>query len=135
MAEDLIRHRRRRGYTLIDNQPLTDPNLKYEVIGLLVYVLSKPDNWIIYKKELIASHQNGREAVAGILKRLEAGGYLQVIPHRGDHGRFSYNEYVFTDIAWEFNDEVAELPSNEGTDGQNNCEREAVNGAPCTGNR
>ncbi|CFX16524.1 Uncharacterized [Syntrophomonas zehnderi OL-4] len=131
MAEDLIRRRKKRGYTIIDNQPINDSNLKYEDIGLLVYVLSKPDDWVIYKKELISSHQNGRESVAGILKRLEAQGYLQIISHRSTKGRFAYNEYVFTDVAWNFEDE----PEEPLSDQQFNREREAVNGKPYTGNR
>lgn len=131
MAKDLIRRRKKRGYTIIDNQPINNSNLKYEDIGLLVYVLSKPDDWVIYKKELVSSHQNGRESVAGILKRLEANGYLQIIPHRDPKGRFSYNEYVFTDVAWEFEDEIQEPMLDQ----QFNHEREAVYGNPLTANR
>jgi len=81
---DICRKVRRRSFTMIDNQPVNDPNLRYEDIGLLVYVLSKPDNWFIYKQDLINSHQNGRESVNGILKRLEAHGYLMVKEERDE---------------------------------------------------
>lgn len=59
---DICRKVRRRSFTQIDNEPINDPNLKYEDIGLLTYVMSKPDNWTIYKNELISSHANGRKA-------------------------------------------------------------------------
>lgn len=126
MTEDIIRRRKRRGYTIVDNQPINNPDLKYEDIGLLVYILSKPDDWTIYKKELVSSHQNGRESVAGILSRLEANGYLQIIPQRSIKGRFSHNLYIFTDIAWEFVDEVGEAQHNGSL---------TMNGKPLTAKR
>lgn len=67
---DICRRIRRRTFTQIDNEPITDPDLRYEDIGLLTYVMSKPDDWIFYKNELVSSHANGRESVASILKRL-----------------------------------------------------------------
>jgi len=153
---DICRKVRRRSFTMIDNQPVNDPNLRYEDIGLLVYVLSKPDNWFIYKQDLINSHQNGRESVNGILKRLEAHGYLMVKEERDEKGRFTYKQYIFTDRAFDFDDEydppVAEqvYKEPENTKPENPCQigvlsidgkpstvsrqRKTVNGNPATYN-
>ncbi len=140
---DICRKVRRRSFTMIDNQPVNDPNLRYEDIGLLVYVLSKPDNWFIYKQDLINSHQNGRESVNGILKRLEAHGYLMVKEERDEKGRFTYKQYIFTDRAFDFDDEydpsVAEqvYKEPENTKPENPCQTGglSIDGNPSTGSR
>ncbi len=153
---DICRKVRRRSFTQIDNEPINDPNLKYEDIGLLTYVMSKPDNWTIYKNELISSHANGRESVASILKRLEERGYLMVIQGRTGKGYFSHNQYIFTDRAFDFGDEYEleentlqpEMPkdpkpetpwqtkvlSMNGNPSTDNRQRETVNGNPTPNN-
>jgi len=156
MMADICRKVRRRSFTQIDNEPINDPNLKYEDIGLLAYVMSKPDNWTIYKNELISSHANGRESVASILKRLEERGYLMVIQGRTEKGYFSHNQYIFTDRAFDFGDEYEleentlqpEMPkdskpetpwqtkvlSMNGNPSTDNRQRETVNGNPTPNN-
>jgi len=138
---DICRKVRRRSFTQIDNEPVNDQSLRYEDIGLLVYVLSKPDNWTIYKYELISSHSNGRESVAGILKRLEERGYLLVIKGRTGKGYFSHNQYIFTDRPFDFGDEyeLDETPPGMEYNGkpETPCKTEdsTVYGNPSTGTR
>lgn len=69
---DIFRRVKRRGFTQIDNEPINDPDLRFEDIGLLVYVMSKPDTWTIYKSNLESSHGNGRESIRSIFGRLQA---------------------------------------------------------------
>ena len=152
MMADICRKVRRRSFTQIDNEPINDPNLKYEDLGLLLYVMSKPDNWVIYKNDLISSHQNGRESVNGILKRLETRGYLTVDQGRSEKGYFNHKQYIFTDRAFDFGDEYdpdipgliqgepenyrpgtpcqAEVLSINGNPSTDNRQRETVNGNP-----
>lgn len=140
---DICRKVRRRSFTQIDNEPINDPNLKYEDIGLLTYVMSKPDNWTIYKNELISSHGNGRESVAGILKRLEERGYLMVIKGRTGKGCFSHNQYIFTDRPFDFGDEYeleenipeSEITNNNRTEIPYQIEVSSIDGNPSTGSR
>lgn len=135
MAEDLIRRRKRRGYTLIDNEPINNKSLRFEDIGLLTYVLSKPDDWVIYKSEIISSHANGRESVNAIFNRLEQNGYLLKVERRKNNGQFSHNEYLFTDVPYQFDDDAMN-PRQSGTltvDGKPSTacrQRETVNGNP-----
>lgn len=149
---DICRKVRRRSFTQMDNEPINDPELKYEDIGLLLYVMSKPDNWTIYKNELISSHANGRESVNAILKRLEKKGYLLISQSRSEKGYFAFNQYIFSDRAFDFGDEiefVPDLPINntqsktpsptevlsvDGKPSTDNRQRETVNGIPTTNN-
>lgn len=103
---DIFRRVKRRGFTQIDNEPINDPDLRFEDIGLLVYVMSKPDTWTIYKSNLESSHGNGRESIRSIFGRLQAKGYLKILEHRDDKGRFKHKEYIFTDIPYDFGEKL-----------------------------
>lgn len=140
---DICRKVRRRSFTMLDNEPINDPHLRYEDIGLLAYVMSKPDGWTIYKHDLIDSHANGRESVNGILKRLEERGYLLIIKGRTGKGCFTHNQYIFTDRPFDFGDEyeLDEDLSEPGMENNNKPETpcqtavSSMNGKPSTGSR
>ncbi len=135
-GKDICRRVRRRAFTQIDNQPINDPDLRYEDIGLLTYVMSKPNDWVIYKTELITSHGNGRESVAGILKRLEAKGYLLIVRHRNSSGQFTNNEYVFTDIPYDFGEpQDSSVENNNTSENPHQPGASSMNGKPLTGSR
>ncbi len=140
---DICRKVRRRSFTMLDNEPINDPHLRYEDIGLLAYVMSKPDGWTIYKHDLIDSHANGRESVNGILKRLEERGYLLIIKGRTGKGCFTHNQYIFTDRPFDFGDEyeLDEDLSEPGMENNNKPENRcqtgglSIDGKPSTGSR
>lgn len=135
-GKDICRRVRRRAFTQIDNEPINDPDLKYEDIGLLLYVMSKPDDWVIYKNDLTTSHGNGRESVAGILKRLEAKGYLLIVRHRNSSGQFTNNEYVFTDIPYDFGEpQDSSMENNSMPEKPHHTDASSMNGKPLTGSR
>lgn len=135
-SKDICRRVRRRAFTQIDNEPINDPDLRYEDIGLLTYVMSKPNDWVIYKTELITSHGNGRESVAGILKRLEAKGYLLIVRHRNSSGQFTNNEYVFTDIPYDFGEpQDSSVENNNTPENPHQTGASSMNGKPYTGSR
>lgn len=102
MAADLISKRKRCStFTIINNEPVNNPNLRYEDIGLLAFVLSNQDNRVINKKMLVSSHLNGMDSVDGILKRLIENGYLKMNKYRNPKGHFD-TEYIFSDTPWDF---------------------------------
>ncbi|NLO38922.1 MAG: DnaD domain protein [Ruminiclostridium sp.] len=143
MMADICRKVRRRSFTQIDNEPINNTKLRYEDIGLLAYVMSKPDNWTIYKADLVTSHANGRESVNSILKRLQEYGYLMVVKGRTGKGNFTYNQYIFSDHAFDFGDEYELGAENTTPDvaeygsPANPCQTEvsSVDGKPSTGSR
>ncbi|WP_054695542.1 DnaD domain protein [Syntrophomonas palmitatica] len=133
---DICRRIKRRSFTQIDNEPINDPDLKYEDIGLLAYVMSKPDDWVFYKNELINNHGNGRESVGGIFNRLEAKGYLLVIKRKNEKGQFTNNEYIFTDVPFDFGDiQINNIENNNKPQNPHQTGISPVNGKPSTGSR
>ena len=79
-------------YVMMDRRPLERKSLSWGAKGLLAYLLSRPDNWIIRFKELVSRSIDGGHKVRGFLKELRNAGHVQVIAHRKE-GRITEWEY------------------------------------------
>lgn len=64
-------------FTVIHNRTIEDDRLSFRALGLLVFVLSKPDNWKTHVNHLATTHSEGREAVRSALTELEGFGYVE----------------------------------------------------------
>jgi len=88
----------RANFTILRNSTLEDTRLSWEARGMLAYLLSKPDNWVISTKHLITQSPKARKAaVLSILKELKDNGYLIEIQGRdAETGSFEQvNRIVF----------------------------------------
>ena len=65
-----------RDFTIITNAALRDTNLSLKAKGLLALMLSEHDGWNFTIKGLSAKCKEGVDAVAAIVKELEAQGYV-----------------------------------------------------------
>lgn len=73
----ILRHHHTRDFTIVPNSLIQNENLSLRDIGLLIYMLSLPDDWEFSIRGLDAIFKNdGRDAVSVSLKRIEAAGYL-----------------------------------------------------------
>lgn len=79
-------------FTVITNEALEDPRLSNAAKGLLVRMLSLPDDWEFNVRGLAAICRDGRDAIRRQLQELEDGGYLKRRPHAAG-GRFGAWEY------------------------------------------
>lgn len=73
----IIRTHKQRSFAVIDHEPIEDGRLSWETLGLLTFLLSKPDNWTINADNLVGMERGaGRDKVYRMLKELEDTGYL-----------------------------------------------------------
>ena len=77
----IIRAKRDRNFTVIDNCVFADKQLSFAAIGLLCYLLSKPDNWAVSAQHLTTvtedtAKESGINAVHNLLKELREVGFL-----------------------------------------------------------
>lgn len=76
----IIREEVRDRYTVVRNETIEDETLSFRALGLLVYILSKPDNWKTHVSHLASTRKGekseGREAVRAALTELEKEGYV-----------------------------------------------------------
>jgi len=87
-------NKRENPYVIIDKHGLNDDRLSWKAKGLLAYLLSKPDNWQVYERDLIKRATDGRDAVRTGLRELEKYGYLARRQIRREDGSFGHMEYV-----------------------------------------
>lgn len=90
------------GWTTFSNDVLSDRELSFRALGILVYVLSKPDNWVVRSEQLAESHAEGRDAVRTALEHLELAGYVKRDKVQDRRGRW-VTETVFYDRPFDRN--------------------------------
>ena len=72
-------------YFLVARRTAQDRDLSFEARGMLVYLLSKPDDWKLHPKDL--EQQCGENKVYSILKELKEKRYIQYTIERHKEGK------------------------------------------------
>lgn len=94
----IIRQKRKKRFSIVDNQVIEDKRLTWGARGLLEYMLSKPDDWKFYMSELITHSDNdGRDKTYGFLKELKKYGYVIRKQGRNSKGKFEAQDLIVTD--------------------------------------
>ena len=78
----IIRTKREHNYTVINNEVFQKNQLSWQAMGMLSYLLSKPDYWSVVVNELInvtkdTEKPTGKNGVYNILKELKEKGFVQ----------------------------------------------------------
>jgi len=80
-------------FVQIDKYFLNDENLTWSAKGILAYILSKPNDWVIRKEDLIRRSGDGKAKVEAALLNLLANGYINWFQEKEDDGTFG--EWVY----------------------------------------
>jgi hypothetical protein len=83
-------------YSMISNAAIQDKSLSFKARGLLCYLLSMPDDWKVYTKDLINRTPDGRDSIRAGLKELIEAKYINRVQPRlssGKMGEFIYYVY------------------------------------------
>jgi len=72
---------------MLNRCAVEDTRLSFKAVGILTYLLSKPDNWKVREEDLAQRHTDGTTAVRSGLKELKDLGYLVSVPLRDTDGR------------------------------------------------
>lgn len=85
-----------RDFTVLRNDVIRDDLLSYKARGLLISILSRPDNWRTTADALARESTEGRTSVLSGLKELERRGYLRRLKRRdAATGRLATITFVF----------------------------------------
>lgn len=84
-------------YTVISNALLQDPRLSHETKGLLCELLSRPADWEITVRGIVASGKSGRDKVYRMLDEAKALGYIKPDRERGADGTLGASYYTVRD--------------------------------------
>jgi hypothetical protein len=84
------------GYLQISNDVLRDDRLHLRSLGLLVRILSRPDNWETSAERLAKECHEGRDALATALRELRDTGYMRQEKWQDrETGRWTTVTYVY----------------------------------------
>lgn len=83
------------GFVQIRNDVARDARLSYKARGILVDILSRPDNWRTTADALAANGPDGRTAVLSGLRELRDHGYIVTSKQRGADGTFATVSVVY----------------------------------------
>jgi hypothetical protein len=88
----IIRTKSPHRFTIVSNELLAEKNpLSWEATGVLVYLLSKPDNWKVSIAALTNIGKSGKTKIENILKELKQLGYI--VGKRHHTGKYDYYVY------------------------------------------
>jgi hypothetical protein len=76
-------------YACIPNGTLEDPRLSLDTRGLLAFLLSKPEDWIIRASQIRRDFGIGQVVQQRIFRELERAGYLERKVLQGRDGRWT----------------------------------------------
>jgi hypothetical protein len=112
----IIRIHNPKNFTVINNDLINDVRIDWRELGLLTYLLSKPDNWEVSVAHLQKVRKTGRYAIYESLKKLIAAGY---VTGRAKQGGFEYEVFdtpIKTDLT---ENHDGENHDGENHDGEN----------------
>lgn len=84
-------------FTMFHNDVIRNPDLSWEAAGVLLYLLSKPDNWTVSHNHLVNYRDAGHAKIRRILRELEDAGYLVRERVRNEKGVFVAGRSVLYD--------------------------------------
>ena len=90
--------KRENPYVTIDKTCLNDPTLSWKAKGLHTFLVSLPEDWNIYVKDLIKRSLEGRDAVLATFRELEKAGYLHREIRRKSNGQSMGTDYTVFEI-------------------------------------
>jgi hypothetical protein len=102
----------KQNFTILPNATINDSRFSYRALGLLTFLLSKPENWTVDASALsMGESREGRDAIRKALNEIEEAGYLVREKRRDLRGRW-ITEAVIYDTPMEANSQVAPATEN-----------------------
>lgn len=80
-------------FVMIDRRTIENPRLSWKAKGLLAYLLSRPDNWVIRFRELVKRSPDKAHTVRVAMNELRAAGHVKVVTER-EKGRVK--QWIYT---------------------------------------
>ena len=87
-----LRQAHRKKFTSISNQLIQNNDLSLSSRGLMIYLLSLPDDWKIHVNHLVSIFKEGKYTIMKLLTELKEAGYIY---HHKEGYKEGWNYYVF----------------------------------------
>jgi hypothetical protein len=112
----VLRKHHDRDYTVIPNVTIEDPRLSCRDLGLLVFMLHKPQDWKFTKQALLTElGQDGERSIQSGMKKLQELGYLEITRESRKKGKLARSIWTVRDVP-QLQNAVMAKQSNEQTE-------------------
>lgn len=91
----IIRVKKDANYFTASNEPFNDPKLSWGARGVMGYLLSKPDGWVVRSDDLIGKGPGGAAQIKRILKELKDNGYIRRYRINNEQGHLEWATDVY----------------------------------------
>lgn len=125
------RSRHTEHFTILPNAALRDERLSYRARGVLMELLSRPEDWQATADALSRTAKKqrgkkgeGRDAMRGAFAELKAAGYIVATKGEGESGTHTTELYVY-DVPQDVTSENAQKPSSDRGTGFQSSESQA----------
>ena len=81
-------------YVMVDKQWVNDDKVSSKAKGILLYLLSKPDDWQVYEIDIVNHMKDGRDSIRSGIKELISEKYIERKRVRNKTGKFEGYEYT-----------------------------------------
>ena len=96
--QTIKRAKQKSHFTQIPNGTARDAGLSIKALGLLTFILSYPDDWIVHLEWITTQRKDGKHALREAMRELEAGGYAKKVIERDTKtGRVVRKYWTFCD--------------------------------------
>lgn len=92
------RRRKRSKYVTIENAMFEDHRLSWKAKGLLGYLLTKPDGWVVRRTDLVKHATDGDSSVRSAIKELQKYGYLTFHRTKKSNGQWGGTVWEYDDV-------------------------------------
>lgn len=87
-------------FVQIDKELVNDSHISAKAKGIMMYLLSKPDGWKIYEKDIVNHMKDGKDSISSGIKELVERGYIHRELDKSESGKFAgYNYTVYETIS------------------------------------
>jgi hypothetical protein len=94
----IIRKKSADNYTIIHNEILQRTDISWKAKGILVYILSLPDDWVIYLEEVMEHATDGRDSFRAGWNELRNKGYVKRYPIKEKGKIIRWNTEVYESV-------------------------------------
>lgn len=85
------------GWTTI-SQTVFRADLDLKQLGLLCYLLSLPEDWVVHTSQLCTQFKIGKNTARSLVRHLRQIGFVHYQPGRRTNGRYTSPHYIVNDL-------------------------------------
>lgn len=102
-------------FLIAHNKLVQNSNVSFESRGLLVMLLSLPDDWVLHKSWIMKEYKIGRDKLNRMFKELKDNGYLVEMEMIRENGKFKGKNYMIYDTPQNDVKEISPMYQNPST--------------------